>query len=571
MSVSQHNPILDDGFLIIKLDETVEKQVKSVISLATDYFNVQDKNETPTKSQASLGIGYNHIKNQKEIIQIRYGKQMEYPKSCSTDFIKNAQLLYELLDGACRSHLKDVFSESDPEFYSKLIASLDPTVDEIEGDETYLSSSVLDICHYFKESKSLFCQSHTDQGLVTLSIENDASALQVYKPHVSSNWTFCQPEGTSNLTNSAVCMFGEQMSIVTHRHVNATIHRVKNVDSDRTSIFFKMRCRPDVLGGMNEADYQLLSLQQNYVKKLKSLSKKHSLTWTFEPTPTHFSLPTDVLISIAFFLDVPSINTMSLVCHDWNYAMNQNMLWRNLSISRYHVIGMNVTNWKEVFVKKFISLSKTPKMIEFQSGVNVVNKNIKLVVVGDGAVGKTSSLIVHASNVWPVDYIPTVFDEYTTNIVVNGVPCSLSLWDTAGQSDYDQLRPLAYPDTSIFVVMYSVVNVESFKNVRTKWIPEIRSHCPKTPWILVGNKLDEKGEFCNLGKETVDTEEARKYALENDACGFFEISAKDQLGLAEMFEFSCKLATSSKFVKKADISNDPKDSKGKNNKNCTVN
>ena len=132
----------------------------------------------------------------------------------------------------------------------------------------------------------------------------------------------------------------------------------------------------------------------------------------------------------------------------------------------------------------------------------IENCSIKCVMVGDGNDSKTCLNVSFSTNFIPVEYIPTVFDNYQYSVQVKlegyGLNVNIALWDTAGQEDYDRLRPLSYPDTDVFVLVFSVESPASFENVMVKWYPETKDHVPKAPRILVGTKVDLASDKVNL-------------------------------------------------------------------------
>ena len=167
---------------------------------------------------------------------------------------------------------------------------------------------------------------------------------------------------------------------------------------------------------------------------------------------------------------------------------------------------------------------------------------IKLVIVGDGTVGKTSMLISYTTNTFPEEYLPTVFDNYTSTVVVDNITVSLGLWDTAGQEDYDRLRPLSYPQTNVFLVCFSVISPSTYTNISNKWIPEIRHHCPDTPIVLCGTKIDLRDDtntIDQLRKQNlapIRREQGVKLSKKIKAYAYVECSALTQKGLHQVFE-----------------------------------
>ncbi|KAJ2413371.1 GTPase Cdc42 [Coemansia sp. RSA 2530] len=169
-------------------------------------------------------------------------------------------------------------------------------------------------------------------------------------------------------------------------------------------------------------------------------------------------------------------------------------------------------------------------------------QTIKCVVVGDGAVGKTCLLISYTTNKFPSEYVPTVFDNYAVTVMIGDEPYTLGLFDTAGQEDYDRLRPLSYPQTDVFLVCFSVTSQASFENVKEKWFPEVSHHCPGVPCIIVGTQVDLREDAVTLQKlaknkqKAIMEEQGLMLARELKAAKYVECSALTQKGLKNVFD-----------------------------------
>nr|CAD1839217.1 unnamed protein product [Ananas comosus var. bracteatus] len=180
---------------------------------------------------------------------------------------------------------------------------------------------------------------------------------------------------------------------------------------------------------------------------------------------------------------------------------------------------------------------------------------IKCVTVGDGAVGKTCMLISYTSNTFPTDYVPTVFDNFSANVVVEGSMVNLGLWDTAGQEDYNRLRPLSYRGADVFLLAFSLISKASYENIHKKWIPELRHYAPNVPIILVGTKLDlreDKEFFIDHPSITPITTLQARHEQKYESCGeelkrmigaaaYIECSSKSQQNVKAVFDAAIKV------------------------------
>ncbi|KAJ4286108.1 Rho GTPase [Kalmusia sp. IMI 367209] len=173
---------------------------------------------------------------------------------------------------------------------------------------------------------------------------------------------------------------------------------------------------------------------------------------------------------------------------------------------------------------------------------------------GDGACGKTSLLNVFTRGYFPTVYEPTVFENYVHDIYIDNTHVELSLWDTAGQEEFDRLRSLSYDDTHAIMLCFSVDSPDSLENVETKWVGEIAENCPGVKLVLVAlkcdlRKRDEDDEEAQPEKPMIQYDEGLKVAERIKALRYLECSAMKNRGVNEAFTEAARVALSVKTSK----------------------
>lgn len=183
----------------------------------------------------------------------------------------------------------------------------------------------------------------------------------------------------------------------------------------------------------------------------------------------------------------------------------------------------------------------------------------KFVVVGDGGCGKTCLLISYSQGYFPEKYVPTVFENYISHTThqPTGKTVELALWDTAGQEEYDRLRPLSYPETDLLFVCFAIDCPNSLENIMDKWYPEVLHFCPTTPLILVGLKSDLRTkrsciELLKTQGLTPVTPEQGQAVAKRMGAQYIECSSKEAQNVDEVFELAVNTAVGQELeLKKA--------------------
>eukprot|EP01115_Flamella_aegyptia_P012751 TRINITY_DN64_c0_g3_i1.p1 TRINITY_DN64_c0_g3~~TRINITY_DN64_c0_g3_i1.p1 ORF type:complete len:192 (-),score=39.86 TRINITY_DN64_c0_g3_i1:229-804(-) len=154
---------------------------------------------------------------------------------------------------------------------------------------------------------------------------------------------------------------------------------------------------------------------------------------------------------------------------------------------------------------------------------------LRFVIVGSGGVGKSAITVQFTSNRFVTEYDPTIEETYRRQVTVDDKSVMLEIMDTAGQEEYSTLREQFYVDGNGFIIVYSIVDKDTFNNVTTfKRSIERVLDDEYFPLVIVGNK-------CDLTNDRKVTYEHGSQLAEEFDCKFFEASAKSGTNIEEIF------------------------------------
>ncbi|MFX1386616.1 MAG: Rab family GTPase [Promethearchaeota archaeon] len=164
---------------------------------------------------------------------------------------------------------------------------------------------------------------------------------------------------------------------------------------------------------------------------------------------------------------------------------------------------------------------------------NTEEFRFKIVIIGDGAVGKTSLIKKFTKGTFEKDYLKTLGAQFSKyNKEINGDIIRLIFWDIAGQDDFNFLHHLFYKESKAAIIVYSLEENElgrdSFTHIKN-WYEVLETHCGNIPVVLFANKVDLVDE------KSLNTTKIQKLVNEHNFLKYFITSAKTGQGVIEAF------------------------------------
>ena len=162
----------------------------------------------------------------------------------------------------------------------------------------------------------------------------------------------------------------------------------------------------------------------------------------------------------------------------------------------------------------------------------------KVVVIGDGSVGKTTLILKYTEKRFRESYIPTIGVQWTVkNVEYNEYTVSLILWDIAGQDKFKLMRSNFYEGSDAVIIVFDVTNLISFDHVEN-WLKELKQYCGDIPIAIFGNKIDLVDiDDLTVNKDIINSDDnVEKFKNEHNLIGYFKTSALTGHGVIDAFQ-----------------------------------
>ena len=158
-----------------------------------------------------------------------------------------------------------------------------------------------------------------------------------------------------------------------------------------------------------------------------------------------------------------------------------------------------------------------------------IKLSLKILLIGDSQVGKTSLLLKYTEHVFPEEHIATIGVEYKDKFILkDNYNIRLQIWDTAGQERFHSITKNIYRNANGVLFVYDITNQESFSNIKN-WIKDLQNVGNDIKGVIIGNKIDLEQKR-DVKKQDLE-EIGKKYNMP-----ILETSAKQSINVNEGFE-----------------------------------
>lgn len=166
---------------------------------------------------------------------------------------------------------------------------------------------------------------------------------------------------------------------------------------------------------------------------------------------------------------------------------------------------------------------------------------LKVIILGDAGVGKTSLLKQYVNKNFSHQYKPTIGADFLMKeIIIDGQVVQLQLWDTAGQEKFHSLGAAFYRNSECCILVFDQTDPKTFETIdtwRSEFLTQLNPKDPDNfPFVVLGNKCDKESEI------KVSDQKVKSYCAQKNNLSYFETSAKDNVNIDLAFEEVAKLA-----------------------------